>query len=186
MDKSGSRKLKKKMDMTFAVIDLEGIIERTGGSSQRKETTCWIKKGSVITVNPLNNESEFYTFEIQMPPWEHMTNTCRRQWKYTHKIHKLKWDWPGEKYETVLHTVKDMIKGTRLFAKGTILENRFINDLGMQGEHVVYKEVKHYGEIKVENLTHYGCPKYPEVYHDPEREVSCFLGFIMSNLSIFL
>ncbi len=172
--------------MKIAVIDLEGICTRTGKDFYGgKLTTCYIKKGSVLTIDTSTGASGTYTFTIELPLWETMGKKVKKQWEYTHEIHKLKWDYPGENYDDLLYVLKEVLKGYRVFAKGIILENRFLNKLGMYGESVVYRDVKHEWDIKVEDLNCYGCPKYPEEYHDPEREVSFFLGFILDNLYKF-
>ena len=88
-------------------------------------------------------------------------------------------DQDGIKYKNLLKILDKKLKNVdRIFAKGKMMEDRFLNNIGMMGEGVWWKDGGFERKYQIEDLNHYFCPKFPEPVHNPREEVSFFLKYV--------
>jgi hypothetical protein len=130
--------------MKIAVIDTEGITVGLGGSRKYKKSTCWISEVALVVYN-----TKIWTIDVSLrhkirmpiPYWK----TCRKtknQWNFAQKFGNKKWNTrDGLCYKESLKIIEEVLKTCdEVWAKGKVLENRFLNDIGMYGTPVVYRD----------------------------------------------
>ena len=90
-------------------------------------------------------------------------------------------------YRDVINDIDDVLSKCELYAKGVQLEDRFINNIGVNGNYI-FKSDRVFAKRKyhIKDLTIYGCPKFEDVYpneiHNPELECCFFINWIKDNL----
>jgi len=150
----------------IAIIDIEGISVKTGGSNRQKQTTIWISKAHLII---WDCKMKCVTFnggwKIAMPiEFSKVDKKTRMQWNYTHKIHNSQWNQEGVLYSQVLKKIKEKIKGAEVWAKGKFLEDRFLNNKGMYGESICQRQWTG-REIYVNELNDLGIKKFDDAMY---------------------
>ena len=151
----------------IAFIDTEGITVRIGGSNKNKITTSWIKRGCILLYYCETKIIQTYNFVVNLPHFKTMDNNVKKQWKYTHKIHKTNWNEKGEDYKTVLKFVHSMVEGMDfIFAKGKFLEERFLWGLKMR----LYDALKKNGMLVAEE--------------DIGNSKTQVIGFLLADINI--
>jgi len=154
-------KLRRLDGRRIAIIDTEGITTRVGGTNRRKSTTIWIRKASLLVWDCESRQIDFEkTWHIAMPvQWSRLPQKTKKMWNFCYKIHGCRWTTKGEPYLKVLREIRSEIEGCEVWAKGKLLEDRFLNNVGMYGEPVCHS-LGYTRELHVKELNDLGVAKY--------------------------
>ena len=129
--------------MKIAVIDTEGIQVGLGGSKQYKESTCWISDVALVVYDTkIGTITRSLKHKIRMPvSYREVDEKTREIWTYSQRFAKKMWDSRyGLSYEESMDIIGGILDDCdEIWAKGKIMENRFLNNLGMYGKSFCYK-----------------------------------------------
>lgn len=171
----------------IAVIDTEGIVSSVGGCGKYKTTTCYIRLVNLLIGDPTTEKLIVNKKWIVALPikFESLPEKVKKQWRYTHRIHKQYWGQDGIKYESLLKIIREMLliyNVEKIYAKGKLLEDRFLNKGGMYGETICYREWKYDKKtLRITDLNNYGVEKFDKHLF----ELSYFLenaNFLFNNV----
>ena len=126
------------------VVDCEGILvtDKTKYYSNKyKSTTLFAKKVALCIVDTGDDTTEpsTYSWTLNFPKWDDVPKNYTTQWKKSHRYHNYSWGAVGVDYSQFFKEFAILTKGVKLYAKGKLMEQRLVNNIGLFGESVCMK-----------------------------------------------
>ncbi len=155
----------------FILFDSEGVILRTGGTTNNKETTYYVTEIAIIILGPNKDIITKELFQINCWLPQYAFEQFIKQQSFCKTNYPLMDG--GYELDYIINLLQEYYScGFEFYSKGTALENRLLNGIGLQGNTAHIKECVFDRRVKEIN-----CPKYIERVHNPLKELEFFYSF---------